>query len=291
MNPDPSFATVLGWWVLDPLAIAVLGVVGLLYLRGLRDWKVRSRPVSRWQVASFYLGLTLMLVALVSPLDRLSDEFFIAHAIQHSIIRVLAPVLILLGAPLTPVLRGLPSDWRMGIVRPLISNQAARAVYRQLIHPIAIPGIYIAVLIFWQFPEPHDAAIRSVWVHYLMHFTMIASAMLFWWLIIDPRPHRSQVHYGVRVLIMGITLMPNSVTGAVLTFAQSPVYEAYGATRPWGMDVISDQRLGALIQWLGVDMMTAITAGVIFTMWYQRERRDDLAAERARRKESIFTSH
>ena len=178
----------------------------------------------------------------------------------------------------------------MGIVRPVVSNSAGRAVYRQLIHPVAIPGIYIVVLIFWQFPEPHDAAIRSVWIHYLMHFTMTTSAMLFWWLIIDPKPHRSQVHYGVRVLIMGITLMPNSVTGAVLTFAQSPVYEAYGATRPWGVDVVSDQRLGALIQWFAVDMMTAITAGVIFTMWYQRERRDDLAAESARRKESAVTS-
>ena len=279
---EPSAEEVWRWWVFDPLAIVTVFGLGILYYRGLKDWKKRSRPVRKWQIASFYTGITVLLLTLVSPLDSLSDQLFIFHNIQHVLLRVTAPALIILGAPLTPVLRGVPIELRMRLIRPLVSNRALRKIYKTLQNPVLVPGLFLLVLFFWALPGPHDAAVENLALHYLMHLTMTSTSFLFWWLIIDPKPHRSNVHYGVRILIMGFTLLPNTVLGAIITFAGSIQYESYGDVRLWGIDPLTDQRVGALLQWLLVDMMSLAVTLVIFGMWYQREQRAD--QEKARRR-------
>lgn len=262
---------VWSWWVADPLAILFFAGFGFLYWRGLRDWRRRSRPVRWWQIGSYYLGLVAMFAALVSPLDPLSDQLFSAHQVQHILLRIVGPVLILLGAPLTPVLRGLPHSVRMGVVRPIVSNPAARSIYRWLNHPLWIPVVFLLVLFIWQFPAAHDRALGNLWIHYAMHLSMTSTSMLFWWLIIDPKPHRSSLHYGVRILIMAATILPNTVLGAVITFSDSVLYAGYGAARLWSITALEDQQWGGLIGWLSADMMTVATAAVIFGMWYIRE--------------------
>ncbi len=279
---EPSADGAWGWWVFDPLAIVTVLGLGILYYRGLNDWKKRSRPLHRWQIASFYTGITVLFIALVSPIDPLSDQLFIFHNIQHVLLRVAAPALIILGAPVTPVLRGLPIELRMGLVRPLVSNRPLRKIYKTLQNPVLVPGLFLIVLFFWALPAPHDAAVDNFALHYLMHLTMTSTAFLFWWLIIDPKPHRSNVHYGVRILIMGLTLLPNTVLGASITFAGSIQSESYGTVRLGGIDPLDAQRGGALIQWLLVDMMSLVVTIVIFGMWYQREQRAD--REKARRR-------
>lgn len=286
---EPSADGAWGWWVFDPLAIVTVLGLGILYYRGLKDWKKRSRPLHRWQIASFYTGIIILLIALVSPIDSLSDQLFIFHNIQHVLLRVAAPALIILGAPITPVLRGLPLDLRMGLVRPLVSNRPLRKIYGTLQNPVLVPGLFLIVLFFWALPGPHDAAVENFALHYLMHLTMTSTAFLFWWLIIDPKPHRSNVHYGVRILIMGLTLLPNTVLGAIITFAGSIQYESYGTVRLWGIDPLTDQRVGALLQWLLVDMMSLAVTLVIFGMWYQREQRAD--QEKARRRALDRAAH
>ena len=281
-SDEPPADGAWGWWVFDPLAIVTVLVLGILYYRGLRDWKKRSRPLHKWQIASFYAGITVLFVALVSPIDPLSDHLFIVHTVQHVLLRIAAPALIILGAPVTPVLRGLPLDLRQGLVRPLVSNRGLRKIYRTLQNPVLVSALFLITLFFWALPGPHDAAVDNIALHYLMHLTMTSTSFLFWWLIIDPKPHRSNVHYGVRILIMALTLLPNTVLGAIITFAGSIQYESYGTVRLWGIDPIDDQRGGALIQWLLVDMMSLMVTIVIFGMWYQREQRAD--REKARRR-------
>ncbi|MCH8223253.1 MAG: cytochrome c oxidase assembly protein [Chloroflexi bacterium] len=281
-SDEPSADGAWSWWVFDPLAIVMVLGLGILYYRGLKDWKKRSRPMHKWQIASFYAGITVLFIALVSPIDPLSDHLFIFHNVQHLLLRVTAPALILLGAPLTPVLRGLPLGLRQSLVRPLVSNPALRKIYRTLQNPVLVPALFLITLFFWALPGPHDAAVDDLALHYLMHLTMTSTSFLFWWLIIDPKPHRSNVHYGVRILIMALTLLPNTVLGAIITFAGSIQYESYGDPRLWGIDPLHDQRVGALIQWLVVDMMSLAVTIVIFGMWYQREQQAD--REKARRR-------
>jgi cytochrome c oxidase assembly factor CtaG len=106
-----------------------------------------------------------------------------------------------------------------------------------------------------------------------MHTTMLISGFLFWWIVIDPKPHRSRLHYGLRVLYLGLIVLPNTLLGAAITFQEGLIYSAYQELpRPWeGFSHLSDQRFGGLILWVPGDMMSILSAGIVMYMWYQHE--------------------
>ena len=102
---------------------------------------------------------------------------------------------------------------------------------------------------------------------------MLTSGFLFWWIVIDPKPHRSRLHYGLRVLYLGLIVLPNTLLGAGITFQEGLIYSSYQELpRPWeGFSHLSDQRLGGLILWVPGDMMSILSAGIVMFVWYQRE--------------------
>ncbi len=259
-------------WNTNPLPTVLLLLAAYVYLNGLSNWERPSHPVNNWQKASFLFGLFLMFFALQSPLDPLSDHLLSFHQAQHFILRMVAPMFILLGAPLTPMLRGLPGWARQGVVRPLARNRYSRQAYRVLTNPIFTVGFFLGSLYLWQFPGAFNLALRNDEVHALMHLTMTASGFLFWWVIIDPPPHRSRLHYGLRVLYLGLIVLPNTLLGAAITFSDGLVYTAYAeVTQPYGLSLMTDQQLGGLMLWVPGDMMSIVAAGIVMVMWYQRE--------------------
>ena len=183
-------------WNTNPLPTILVLLAAYIYLNGLSNWDRPSHPVNNWQKASFLFGLFLVFFALQSPLDPLSDHLLSFHQVQHFILRMVAPMFILLGAPLTPMLRGLPGWARQGIVRPLARNQYVRQLYDLLTNPIFAIGFFLGSLYLWQFPGAFNLALRNDEIHALMHLTMSLSGFLFWWVVIDPPPHRSRLHYG-----------------------------------------------------------------------------------------------
>jgi putative membrane protein len=186
--------------------------------------------------------------------------------------RMVAPLLVLLGAPLTPMLRGLPPWALQGVVRPVVRNSIARRVYEILTNPIVTTVMFLGFLYIWQVPYLHNAAVRNDYIHEAMHLTMLLSGFLFWWLVIDPKPHRSRLHYGLRVLYVGLIVIPNTLLGAGITFNGNLIYDAYyDFEQPLGLDPLVDQQLGGLLLWVMGDMMSILAAGVVMVMWYQRE--------------------
>ena len=263
-------------WNVNPLPTILLLLAAYLYVNGLQNWERPSHPVNHWQKASFFAGLFLMFIALQSPLDPLSDHLLSFHQVQHFILRMMAPLLILLGAPLTPMLRGLPPWALRGLVRPLCRNRYARQAYHRLTNPIVTTGIFLGSLYLWQFPGAFNLALRNDEIHALMHLTMSGSGFLFWWVVIDPKPHHSRLHYGLRVLYLGLIVLPNTVLGAAITFSGDLIYTAYAeVVQPYGISLETDQQLGGLMLWVPGDMMSILAAGVVMVMWYQKEEADN----------------
>ena len=169
-------------------------------------------------------------------------------------------------------LRGLPRWALQRVVRPVVRSQAARRGYEVLINPILTTVLFLGVLYLWQVPAAHNAALRSAALHEFMHFTMLATGFMFWWLVIDPKPHRSRLHYGLRILYLGLIVIPNTLLGAAITFSDDLIYSAYSAVeQPFNMSLKTDQEIGGVILWVPGDMMSIIVAGVVMTMWYQKE--------------------
>ena len=263
-------------WNVNPLPTLLLLLVANLYLTGLSRWQRPSHPVKTWQKVSFFTGLLFLFIALQSPVEALAEHMFSFHQLQHLLLRMFGPLLILLGAPLTPMLRGLPPWILRGVVRPIVGNRGARRFYEVLTNPVFATILFLGMLYIWQIPSAHNAALRNAALHEFMHFTMLSSGFLFWWIIVDPKPHRSRMHYGLRILNLGLIVIPNTLLGAAITFADHPVYSAYAEVeQPFSMSLLTDQQIGGAILWVLGDMMSVIVAGFVMIMWYQGEEAKD----------------
>ena len=266
-------------WNVNPLPTLLLLIAANLYLTGLSRWERPSHPVSRWQRASFFLGLLVLFLALQTPIEAIAEHMFSFHQLQHIMLRMFGPLLILLGAPLTPMLRGLPPWVLKSVVRPVVGDRRARRAYEILTNPVLTTILFLSVLFLWQVPGAHNAALRNPALHEFMHFTMLSSGFLFWWLVVDPKPHRSRMHYGLRVLYLGLIVIPNTLLGAAITFTDHVIYSAYAEVeQPFSISLMTDQQIGGTILWVPGDMMSVIVAGIVMIMWYQKETEKQPAA-------------
>jgi putative membrane protein len=272
---DPG-QNILTAWSSNPLPSLILFFAAYLYVNGLSKGPRPSHPVTGWQQASFFAGLFAIFLALQSPIDPLSDHLFSIHQLQHVLLRMIGPPLVLAGAPLTPMLRGLPLWALQGIVRPTVRNPTARHAYDLFTNPVVTITMSLGFLYLWQVPFLHNVAVRNDYIHEVMHFTMLFSGFLFWWVVIDPSPHRSRLHHGLRVLYLGLIVLPNTLLGAGITFNGGLIYDAYlDFPQPLGLDPLIDQQLGGLVLWVMGDMMSIIAAGVVMVMWYQKEQEQE----------------
>jgi putative membrane protein len=265
-------------WNTNPTITLLLLAVAYLYVTGLQRWHNPSYHIGFWQKVAFFSGLFAIFLALQSPIDPLADHLFSIHQVQHMLLRMIAPILILLGLPLTPILRGMPPWMLQGVVRSVVRSASVRSVYNILTRPALVVLMFIGTLFFWQVPLLHNLALRNGEVHEMMHFSMLVTGLRFWWLFIDLKPGRLRLHYGLRILVLALIVLPNTLLGALITFSGGLLYDAYaGVEQPFNLSLMTDQQLGGLILWLPGDMMSIIAAGIVMVMWYQHEKARDQA--------------
>lgn len=259
-------------WNANPLPSLALCLVAYLYLNGLSRWPQPSHPVNRWQKISFFTGLFTIFLALQSPIDALAQHQLSIHQVQHLILRMIGPLLVLAGAPLTPILRGLPRWALQGVIKSVVRNSFARRFYDFLTNPVVTTVLFLGILYVWQAPFLHNLAIRNELVHAAMHSNMLFSGFLFWWLVVDPKPHRSRLHYGLRILYLGLIVIPNTLLGAGITFNTNLIYDAYyDFPQPFTIPPLIDQQVGGLLLWMVGDMMSILIAGFVMMLWYRQE--------------------
>src|SRR6266566_1294107 len=140
-------------WFIDPKIVGALVVTGVLYFRG---WRVLHRTTPNrfptWRLFVFLSGLASLWLAVASPLDALSGLLLSAHMVQHLLLLVVGPPLILLGAPLLPLLRGLPRGFARDGLGPFLSWPALRNVGRSLTHPGVCWLAMAVTLCAWHIP-------------------------------------------------------------------------------------------------------------------------------------------
>ena len=268
-------------WSFDPTLIIPVAVIGWFYLRGLRRWEQRSRAHPWWRTALFYGGLATYLLAMESPLDRLGEHHFSMHMIQHELVMMYAVPMLLLGAPTTPLLRGMPGWLRHGVVRPLAGTSAMRFAYRAITHPaVAIMALTTVVWAWHLVPGWWEAALADQKIHDLQHFAFTGVAMLFWWNVIDPKPLHSRIPHLPRILYIFGGSLPKHILAAMITFSSHTFYPTYlEARQVIPIDPVSDQQLAGLIMWVPSEAATLIAMAIVFFMWVgaseQRQRRAD----------------
>jgi putative membrane protein len=262
-------------WNADPLILIPAVLVGFWYLRGVR--RMRSRRHRGSQTALFFLGLGALVLALQSPIDPLGEHHFSIHVVQHELFVLFGAPLLLLGAPTTPLLLGLPRSIRRDVVRPIAGSAGGHRLYRVLTFPPVSIGVLVAMLWGWHFtPGAFDAALSNDFVHDLMHLSFVSAAFLFWWPVIDPLPLHSRLGYGARIAYLMPMILARIVTGAAITFADEPIYQTYLEVEPvMPIEPIGDQQLGALLMWVPGTMMHLVVIAIIFSVWAEKSRPTD----------------
>lgn len=285
LHGEPSVAG--PWWQvwsIDPEILIPVALAAFFYLNGLARWQDRSRYHSQWRSASYFAGLAVLLLVLESPLDHLGEHHFAFHMAQHELILMLAVPLILLGAPTTPSLLGLPRVLRMGVVRPLVGASVVRALYRFVTKPLIAAGTMIVTLYLWHLaPGWYDSALESELMHGVEHLSYLAVGVLFWWVVIDPKPLKSRLGYPLRIVYLFLGSTPKHFLGALITFAGDPLYDAYQAAEPvFALTVLDDQGIAGLLMWAPSQTIHLIVIVIVFFMWAQRSEQEQRALDNER---------
>lgn len=276
---DPVITAERFW---DVATAIVLTLMAGLYVRGLiRLWRSEAgrATIRRWQASGFAIGWIAAVVALLSPLGRLSDILFSAHMAQHEILMLISAPLMVVGRPFVVMMWALPASWRARIGHG-IRNRALQSGWSMLTGPLVVLFLHAVVLWAWHVPAMFEAALGNETVHVLQHLSFFVTAALFWWSLIHGRYGR--VGYGVGVLYVFATAMHTQILGALLTFGRRIWYPTHAART--GAKALEDQQLAGVVMWVPFGVIFVIIALALFAAWLgEVERRVRIAENRTSR--------
>jgi cytochrome c oxidase assembly factor CtaG len=258
-------------WTFDPGPIVAVGVVGWVYLA--RWLRVRRedgpRGAGGWRLVAFASGLGLILVALVSPVDRLGDQLFFMHMAQHIVLLDLAPILCVLG--LTRVLL-------RPVTRRIHRIEQAAGFFA---HPVFAVVLYAATIWTWHVPALYDAALHHPLVHALEHTTFLSAGLLFWWHLLSPIRSRFRLGGLGPVAYIAATKLLVGALGMAITFSPDLLYDWYARFGTiWGMSPLAGQQAGGALMTVEQEAILGI---VLITLFVRALGEEDRRAARAAR--------
>jgi len=239
-------------WPLEPWLLIALLVSAAVYVRG---WRVlRRRDPCRWHgghFAAFLGGLVVIYLALASPIEPFSALLLQVHMVQHLLLMMVAPPLVWLGAPLFPLLRGLPRPIRVNWAAPLLGAPSVRRLFGRLAQPLPALLLFIAATWVWHLPPVYDLALRSNGWHYLQHICFLGTALLFWYPVVRPYPARPRWSSWLLFPYLILADVSNTALAALLTFSDRVLYPYYAAVpRLAGVSPLEDQSAAGVFMWL-----------------------------------------
>ncbi len=260
-------------WQLDPSVLVPVAAVGTLYLLG--AVRLAGRWPRRW-TASFLAGLACLLVALQSGIDAYDDQLLSVHMVQHMLLLLLAPLLLLGGRPVVLALAALPPARRPGVARGLART-------RRLTAPGPAVACFAAIIVLTHLPAFYDATLRHSAVHYAEHALYVVAGLMMWSPLVDgdPAPRHRLSGLG-RLVYLFVAMLPMALVGAYLNRYTGLLYPAYGPpAHALGISAVDDQAQAGAIMWvLGNSIMVAVGLWVSVAAMVAEERR--LLAREAR---------
>jgi cytochrome c oxidase assembly factor CtaG len=238
-------------WSLEPAVTIPVAVVAVVYSCG---WIIiRHRLPERFRprrLAAFAAGLGVIVLALCSPIDAAAAHLLRAHMVQHMLLMLVAPPLLWAGAPLAPLLLGLPLPLRRVAAR-VLATPPVRRLLDVLTHPTTSWIAFAAAFWIWHLPPAYELALASDGWHHVQHLCFFASAMLFWRPVILAWPARSPWPRWAMIPYLILAEVQNTILAAILTFADRVIYPTYAALPPaGGLSALEDQSLAGVIMWV-----------------------------------------
>ena len=256
---------------LSPVVLLFVGATALVYIRGAMHQKPVRERTGMIRHALFATGLLVVVASFDGPLASGIQRLFAFHQLQHLLIRLVGPMLIVLAYP-WPLLRaGLPvgmSRWLecLGQHRAIVWLASICATL-----PVALV-LLVATLYVWQLPIVHNAALDKPLVLILAHLGMTLAGLLFFAVVLDRRDAPEGAPQAGRMLVLVCVIVSNIVLGALTTLKQTVLYPAYDITgRLYGWAALADESLGGFIIWIPSSVTMIAAVFVVFNGWNRAE--------------------
>jgi len=254
-------------WSIHPSTVVGLAVLAAIYLIRSRQAGPDDR-LSGMRKLSFFAALFVIFASLNGPIHDLSDNYlFSGHMVQHLLLTMLMPPLLIVGVP----------GW---MLRPLLRNRAVSAVARRVTRPISCFMIFNVVIAAWHIPALYNAAMENHDIHIVEHLMFMSAAVLMWWPLISQLPELPRLSYPGQMLYCFLMSIPMSVIAVYITMADSVLYPFYSsAPRIMKLSPMEDQLLGGLIMWIPGGLLFMVIMSVVFFKWSTRGEDDAAAAQ------------
>ncbi|WP_093765112.1 cytochrome c oxidase assembly protein [Streptomyces sp. F-7] len=279
-------------WSADPFFL-----VACLLALALYGWGVVRlvRRGDRWPVGrtiAFVTGVLSIGLVMCTALNDYGMVMFSVHMVQHMVISMVSPILLLLGAPVTLALRALPPAAVRGTKGPreLLLMLLHSRYMRVVTHPLFTVPMFIASLYALYFTPLFDFLMGSAVGHAAMMVHFLAVGLVFFWPImgVDPGPHRPG--HLMRMLELFAGMPFHAFFGIALMMASTPMVTTFqDPPASLGIDALSDQNAAGGIAWAFSEVPSVLVLIALLFQWYasdQRQaRRKDRAADRDGDKE------
>ena len=255
----------LASWSFPPVVTALNLLTALLYIRGWSELRrVMPGRFTPGRLACFLSGIAALQIALASPIDTFDPFLLTDHMLQHMLLMVIVPPLVLLGDPLIPLLRGLPRWVARNVLGPFLSWPALARFGALLIDPPVALLLLSLAMVGWHIPAAYELALRSPGWHEVEHACFLVASLLFWWPVIQPwpsRPHWPPWSIPVYLLLGDFV---NSVISAFLVFSGRVLYPWYlTVPRLGGFSAQNDQVAAGGVMWVIGSFAFLIPAAII----------------------------
>jgi putative copper resistance protein D len=225
----------------------------------------------------FLGGLAVIAVALQSGLARYDTTLFSLHMVQHLLLTLVAPPLLVLAAPITQLLRAASPATRQRVILPVLHSRIMGVIG----HPVVAWLVFTGVMWGTHFSVLFNQSLEDRLVHDLEHGLFLAAGLLFWWPLVAVDPAPGRMTYPARIAYVFLQLPQGSFLAMAILFAERPLYAHYvtlGA--PYGIDALADQRLAAGIMWFVGDVIFLVATLAVLAAWMRSESRSSDAADR-----------
>ncbi len=270
--------TAITAWSLEVHIWLPIVLVALAYRAGTRSVARAhpGNPVPRRRTMAWYGGLLALFVALQSPIATYDTTLFSAHMVQHLLLTMVVAPLLVLGAPITLLLRVVSPSARKRVVLPLLHSRAARVIS----FPVIAWLVFAGVMYGSHFSPLFDAALENVFVHLLEHALYLSAALLFWWPVVGADPSPWRMPHAARLLYVFLGMPYSSFLALAIYSASGVLYPHYATLqRDWGLTPLADQQLAGGIMWVGGDGLFLVAVVAMVAVWMRAEEAEGKRAD------------
>lgn len=252
-------------WHAHPSVWLILGGIWAAYLVAVRRHQATREELAdrRRRTRFFSFGMACLWIGAEWPVHDLAEGYlYSVHMLQHMLFTLVAPPLLIAGIP----------AWMW---RNLLRPRSVFVLFRFLTRPLVALILFNGILLFTHWPEVVRASVESELVHFLVHVSLVGSAVIVWWPVMSPLIELPALSPpGQMVYLFAQSLAP-TVPASFLTFGQTLLYPVYGTfPRIWGISAINDQLIAGLLMKIVGGLILWGFAATIFFRWYVREERD-----------------